>query len=145
MTGPDLLHRTSDVATLLGPQLQADLPAGAVVHANLLPTQATAPYVLLTVRAPRLDGPMMAGDQTNELTVGAASVGVNHDQAVALGDQVRAWLIGRDGRGAYRHSPTLPGRQLLHRTSNDDGTPDVVNGVPQWTETFQVTVGRAGA
>ena len=145
MTSPDLLYRIADIATLLGPQLDAELPAGVAVHANVLPVKATAPYVLLTARAPRLQGPMMAGDQTNEITVGAVSVGVNHDQAVKLGDQLRALLTGRDGRGAFLLPLTLAGRAVLQRASNDDGAPDLVGGVPQWNETYQLTLGRAGA
>lgn len=140
---PDLLYRVSDVPEGLRASVDAELPDAVTVHAGVLPVDARAPYVLLTARAPHLEGPMMAGDQTNDLTLSATCVGLNVANAAQTADLVRQILTGRDGRGAFTVELALTGRVVLKRECNYDGTPDIVQGVPQWTETYQLLIGRS--
>lgn len=111
-------------------------------HAGTLPVKAQLPYHLLTVRAPRLEGPMMAGDQTMEITLSVTTAGENADQASRGATAARSLLVGRGGLGAFIVEIPVPDRSVLQRECNYDGAPDRVAGVAQWTETYQLIVGR---
>lgn len=143
----DLLYASSVHLDALRDWCEDFLPAGAVVHARVLPPGVTAPFWLLEAAVPGDGagpaGPMMAGDQWSALVVIARSVGRVASESAAMADALRWRIAGRSPDGSYRWAmATLAGSPVLERASGNDVVPDVVAGIPQYSETFTVRLGR---
>lgn len=100
---------------------------------------APAPYVVLfqmpgvrRAPAPLRGATMLTGRWL------ATSVGLTPSQARTVADRVRGAFAGTDHAGVHQTAMTLPLVKVIRRACLEDGALDVVQGVPQWSETFEL-------
>lgn len=138
----DLLLDTLDVETAARDLATAQL-TNVTPYAGTLPAAYSIPYVLFTVNTPSPQGLIMSGDQDLECTLAWTIVAKDRANAVRTAAAVRTLILGRDRGGAWLHELIVDEhRTVLGRDSLNDGAPDNVDGVPQWSESARLTIGR---
>lgn len=99
-------------------------------------------WVLFQLGSTRPDVTPLAAQSVVRVTYQVTSVGVTPSQARTIADRVRIALVGTDPTGVETAELDLDGVPVtvILRESNDDGALDVVNRIPQWSETFALTL-----
>jgi hypothetical protein len=115
-----------------------------VLNASVSGSQK-APFVLAQlVPGDGPEGPGMAGDQWTYLHLQVTCVGRSTSQAQAIADLVAYAWSGLDATGAPAYPiGDLAGVAVLRQWGEADKRPDVVNGVPQVTQTLHAQLGGA--
>ena len=151
---PDLIYQPSLLLTGLRDWLAAQLPADVsdgtrhrltVYTEDDFPDRPPTPFGLLSCAPGTTRAPVgQTWDQQGVLVVRALWEGRTKPQTRALADLARWRFTGRTRTGEFvTPMPLHDAVSVMDRAGDDDGYLDVVQGRPQWAETFRVTYQRA--